>query len=206
MTRFGLTATPALDWAFSHWTGPVASSGQAVTSVTIEGDTDVEAVFVYDPRPRYSVTTVVSPPEGGTATGDVVNVLAGTPYSLLAEPNFGEGYYFVGWGIASGPATIFDNPLVGTVASTMYYTAYFEQEGVQEVRLVIDSSGPGYTVPTEGTLWYPYGTTVDLDAIPNGPYDYFDGWIGTDASAVYYDGGYKIDMLGDREITGPVWY
>ena len=59
-----ITATPALGYAFSSWTGGVANASSASTTVTMDADKTVTANFV--PVSTYVLTTAVNPSGAGT--------------------------------------------------------------------------------------------------------------------------------------------
>jgi hypothetical protein len=202
-TPYSLLATANPDWDFIGW--GIEDADPTIMDNPLIGTVASTTYFTahFEPIATYSVTTMAMPTEGGTTTGDVVGVPLGTPYELTAIPNYSEGYYFVGWGIEGAPPTIMGTPLIGTVASTTYFTAYFEQEGPEMVYLHIDSEDHGYTVPTEGTHMYPIGATVAVAAYGDDMYWYFDEWVGTNGSEVV-DG--VILMDNDKWITATFTY
>ena len=90
-----ITATPALGYAFSSWTGGVADPNAASTTVTMNADKTVTANFMA--VSTYVLTTAVNPPGGGT-----INPAAGphtynqsTVVAVTATPN--SGYAFSSW-------------------------------------------------------------------------------------------------------------
>jgi hypothetical protein len=193
-----LSAEAAPCWEFIRWDGPVASSGQATTTVLVNDDILVTAVFHYSQQCLFTVDTDEAPPEGGTTSGGIVDAQLETPFIVEAMAN--QGWNFDGWSTNGSTIVITDNPYEGSVIGNETYTAHFSTPPTVYYTLDIDSIGPGYTVPSEGSHQYPSGAIVSLEVHPYGPAGYFDKWVGTDGSAVYYDGGYKIRMTGDREI------
>jgi hypothetical protein len=66
-----IEANPAYGYLFDHWSGDVAASGSAITTVTMDATKTVTAHFVLSPN--YTLTMAVEPTGTGTtnpATGD----------------------------------------------------------------------------------------------------------------------------------------
>jgi hypothetical protein len=106
-------------------------NGQGVRSLAIApgtpsivyAGTSSGGVFRYDAVTSYALTTVVSPPAGGTVTRspDAGSYAAGTVVTLTATP--AVGYTLVGWsGDLSGPPT---NPPTVTMDANKTVTATF---------------------------------------------------------------------------------
>jgi hypothetical protein len=187
-----LSADPASGWMFSHWNGSVASSGMATTSVLIEGDTQVEAVFRLLP-PNRVVLNVIHLGEGTTIPSGSSVYLQDTEVNLYAYP--APGWHFVTW---RGPVTSY---LTTTSSVVMYESttvaAVFQPDQQERYTLYIDVDGDGTTIPTPGSHSYEPGTIVDLDAIPDSGWSFVD-WVGTHGSVVSNG---TIEMNGDRWIT-----
>ncbi len=111
-----LTATPAADFEFDRWIGDVADAQSASTSVTMDDDKQIEAVFVQ--KQRFTLTTnvtglgVVNPSSGTYDPGAQVTIVA-TPANNWA---------FSEW---QGDATGTANPLTITMDANKTITAVF---------------------------------------------------------------------------------
>jgi len=92
-----LTATPSEGYQFDSWDGDASGTSPIVT-ITMDGDKDITADFH---AIRYTLSTSISPPEGG-----MISVGSGTyepdsSVALVATPS--PGYEFISWtGDASG--------------------------------------------------------------------------------------------------------
>jgi hypothetical protein len=114
-----LTATPASDWLFSHWSGDLAGSSNPA-NVEVNGPVAITAHFVENPT--YSLTTTVNgqgtltlnPPGGSYRSNSVVQITASPA----------AGWTFANWtGDASGSA----NPLSITNDHDHSITANFAE-------------------------------------------------------------------------------
>lgn len=93
-----LAATPADGWRFDHWEGPVADPAVPVTTVTVNGNTEVTAHFAESAQPgEASVSREVNTegriPETVLLTipgGSRLDVPEGTNFALL-EMDYAEG-------------------------------------------------------------------------------------------------------------------
>ena len=92
-TVVDISAAPGSGYRFDHWTGDVADPNAASTTVTMDADKTVTAVFVK----TYVLTMQVSPSGGGTTTPAVGTYTydGGTVVNLSASRNF--GYQFDHW-------------------------------------------------------------------------------------------------------------
>ena len=94
-TVVNLTATPNSGYAFDHWEGNVADPNAAETTITMNADETVTAVFA--PDTTYTLTVQSAPSPGvsitGTHPGDTtytVPVTDGTDVVLTAPETAGE--------------------------------------------------------------------------------------------------------------------
>ena len=90
-----ITATPATGFAFDHWTGDVDNTDTPATTVTMDENQEVTAVFVA--APVYNLTMAVDPPAGGSvspATG-IHQYNQGSIVTLTATA--ASGYIFDHW-------------------------------------------------------------------------------------------------------------
>jgi len=150
-----LTANAAANWAFDYWTGN-ASGNQNPLSLSVDGPTSVQAIFV---QTAYPLT--VSTPGGGsvTANGQIIPPATfypvGSVVTLAAVAN--PGWSFLGWqGNASGT----NNSLNVTMNQTNNIQAIFGTVvGTNTLgggRIVLSQPNP-----------IPYGTTLTASAVPN---------------------------------------
>ena len=94
-----ITATPALGYVFSSWTGEVANASSASTTVTMDADKTVTANFV--PVSTYVLTTAVNPPGAGTINPPSGSYNQGDVVAVTVTAN--SGYAFSAWdGACSG--------------------------------------------------------------------------------------------------------
>ena len=164
-----ITATPALGYTFSSWTGGVADPNAASTTVTMNADKTVTANFVA--VSTYVLTTAVNPPGGGT-----INPAAGphtynqsTVVAVTATPS--SGYAFSSWtGACSGSGAC-----SVTMDAAKSVTANFTLLPTYVLTMATD--GNGTTTPAMGAHLYPQGTVVPISTTPNSGY-IFDSWTG----------------------------
>jgi hypothetical protein len=154
-----LTATPATGWHFAHWSGPVASEHVPATTVTLNADVTVTAIFEMDVQEH---TLTVAPPTGqGTTTPATGNHTynMGAVVSVTATP--ASGWLFDHW---TGPVA---NANSATTTITMNDDATVAAVFVQQqYTLTIAVTGQGTTTPAAGTQSYVAGTVVQLTAAP----------------------------------------
>ena len=118
-----LTAIPNNGWVFDHWSGDAVGSTNP-TTVIMNSDKEITAVFVEEQPMQYTLTLHADPPEGGTVV--VIGVAsasqhpAGSIVTISAIPN--NGYTFKGWTGTTGDATT-----TVTMNSDMTVTAHFEK-------------------------------------------------------------------------------
>ena len=135
-----------------------------VTTNYFGGESDPSnTVQVQVGNPMYTITTNVSPANGGTVTGGGTYP-AGSTVTLTANAN--PSYTFSQWNDGST-----DNPRTITVNANATYTATFTQDQYS-VTTYVNPAGAG-TVTGGGT--YHYGDTPTLIATANTGYE-FQGW------------------------------
>ncbi|MGA2244785.1 MAG: LamG-like jellyroll fold domain-containing protein [Verrucomicrobiota bacterium] len=160
-----LTATPALHWAFGHWGGD-ASGNQNPLAITMNSPHAVQAVFVQDAFP-LTLTT----PGGGSVTANGATIPAGTYYAtgnvvtLLATPV--NGWVFLGW---QGSISSTNNPLSLAISQTNTLQAMFGT--------VVGTNATGGEIVLSEPNPVPYGTILDISAVPNSG-NYFVNWTGS---------------------------
>ncbi|MBD0833389.1 pectinesterase family protein [Aestuariibaculum sediminum] len=130
---------------------------------------------------QYTVTTAVSPSEGGAIISDnPATVDDGTVVNLTANANF--GYEFVEWQDDLGATVSTDNPLQITVTDNVSYTAVFNQLTTYELNLTVEGGANQYMIDInpagtmiDGKRMYEAGTNVTLTASGN-PILNFSNW------------------------------
>jgi uncharacterized repeat protein (TIGR02543 family) len=135
----------------------------------------VFACEVEEPVPTYTLTTSVTPSEGGkiSVSPQESNYVEGSQVTLTPEPN--ENWVFKQW---EGDATGNTTPLQLTMTANKNVVGVFvkrdyplnikiEGEGTVEEKIVSNPSGREY----------PHGTTVELTPKPKEGWE-FDGWAG----------------------------
>ena len=154
-----ITAIPDPGWKFVRWDGTVAEPNKTTTSVTLDTNQTVTAVFE-----QLTYTLTIDKVGNGEVT-----VTPSGPYhyndevTLTATPDL--GWEFVGWSDnvdSENSVKITDNTLV---------SATFEKMGY---RLTVNNYGNGTVFVTPVGPYY-YNTVVTLVAIPD-PGWQFVGW------------------------------
>ncbi len=171
-----LTATPAAGFEFQEWIGGVADPTSPTTTIQINGDKNVTAVFREKAPTTFQLTLLVNPTSGGTTVpaAGVHTFNAGQTVTLTAVP--AANYHFVSW---SGDVA---DPNAATTTVTMNASktviANFAP-GTAEVRFTIDVNpvGGGTTTPPKGTYSYPHGTVLPITAVPAQGYTFLY-WTG----------------------------
>ena len=122
-----------------------------------------------EPIPTYTLTTSVSPNEGGkiTRSPELPNYKAGDVVTLTPEPN--EHWVFKQW---DGDATGNTTPLQISMNSNKSITGVFVK---RDYPLNIKIEGQGTVeekiIPNPSGREYPHGTRVELKPIPK------EGWV-----------------------------
>ena len=158
-TTITLTATANPGYTFSHWNDGITSNPR---TVTVNSNLSFTANFLAN---TYTITVDANPSNGGTVTGGG-SYHYGEIATLRATPN--SGFTFVGWN--DGSTELTHNV---TVTGNATYTATFSQGTVTyySVNLVCNSSEGS----VEGGGFYPAGSTITIQAIPNEGY-FFQKW------------------------------
>jgi uncharacterized repeat protein (TIGR02543 family) len=131
-----LTATPAAGYEFVSWSGDVSSTEPEVT-ITMDADKSVTAGFHII---QHTLTTSVSPPEGGSVSplGGIYDI--GSTVTLTATP--ATDYEFVSW---SGDVSGTEPEVTITMDTDKSVTANFLAT-IQEIREVMPSGISGSAV------------------------------------------------------------
>lgn len=156
-----LTATANTGYNFTQWSDGVTTNTR---TVTVNADASYEAQFALQ---QFTVTTNVTPAEGGSVTG-------GGPYNygstatLVATPN--AGYEFVEWNDHNTSST-----RIETVTENVTYTATFQLQS-HAVTVNVDDPSHG-TVSGGGS--YIHGTEATVQAYPAEDYHFLSWSDGT---------------------------
>ena len=164
-TTVTLTANPATNWHFDHWTGDITGTTNPAT-LLMDADKNVTAVFAADTRTlTVNVTgqgTVgLNPPGGAYPYGTTVTLTA----------NAAPGWRFDHWeGALTGSA----NPRTLWMIVNYTVTAVFVQD---TYALTVNTTGQGSVALNPPGGSYLSGTTVTLTATPVAGW-HFDHWEG----------------------------
>ncbi len=166
-TSVTLTATPAVGYHFTGWSGTTTSTSNPLV-VTMDSTKTLTANFAIN---QYAL--VVEAVHGSLVKSpNQATYSYGTSVTLTATPTV--GYHFTGW---SGTTTSTSNPLVVTMDSTKTLTANF---AINQYALVVEAVH-GSLVKSPNQATYSYGTSVTLTATPAVGYHFTD-WSGTTTS------------------------
>ena len=172
-TVVNLVATPDAGYRFVNWTGDIgtiANVNAASTTITMNGDYSITAIFVavYDLTISSTAGGSVTTPGEGTSTYD-----EGTVVNLVATPDV--GYSFFNW---TGNVGTIANVNAASTTITMNGDYSILANFVAVYDLTISSTAGGLvTTPGEGTSTYDEGTVVILVAEAEDGY-YFINWTG----------------------------
>ena len=133
------------------------------------------ACEVEEPVPTYTLTTSVTPSEGGkiSVSPQESNYVEGSQVTLTPEPN--ENWVFKQW---EGDATGSTNPFQLTMNANKNIVGVFVK---RDYPLNIKIEGEGTVeekiVPNPSGREYPHGTTVELTPKPKEGWE-FESWSG----------------------------
>lgn len=132
--RETISAIPNEGYRFDRW----SDGGAQTHDVVWQEDVDITAYFVKEEEDYFTVTTHVSPADGGTVTGGG-SYPPGKSVQLVAKAN--SGYVFSQWD--DGVTTI-DRYI--TVNKNYDLTAYFIKDSSQEGNLLLTNDDKYYTI------------------------------------------------------------
>ena len=164
-TTVELTAIPGTGWSFSHWDGDITGSENPV-NITIDEDKEVTANFSIN---YYTLTVDVDGQGNVNKDPDEDSYPYGTIVELTAIPD--DNWDFSHW---SGDLTGSENPKEIIIDEDKEVTAHFSQN---EFTLTVNVVGNGTVTKDPNQATYPYGTIVELTAIPDKGW-LFDSWSG----------------------------
>ncbi|MFO8101601.1 MAG: InlB B-repeat-containing protein [Dehalococcoidia bacterium] len=131
-TEVSLTAVPTNGYALDHWGGGVSCNSNVCTCVM---DAD-QAITAYFSKQYYSLSTEVSPEDGGTISPSEGTFKAGTEVTLTATP--AKGYVLDHWG---GDASCTSNECTVMMDADRAVTATFIREYLLYTSTDISSPG-----------------------------------------------------------------
>ncbi len=172
-----VSAVPEPGYVFKEWLGDVAEPANATTTIQINEDKNITAVFEQEAPDTFELTMRANPGAGGStspAAGGTYAYSAGQQVTIAATP--ASGYYFVSWsGDVSDPSS---STTTVTMDENKTVTANF-QHGSKEFNFTIDvhPQSSGTTTPSIGTYYYEDGTVINISANENAGY-VFDYWSG----------------------------
>jgi uncharacterized repeat protein (TIGR02543 family) len=181
-----LTATRAIGYVFSGWSGD-ASGTTSPVSVVVNANKNVVANFV---ATNYTLTTSAAPVAGGTVTGGG-SYGAGATATITAVP--AAGYTFAGWSGASTATTASTTIVMNSNATV---TANFKAITVVNYTLTTTANPlAGGTVTGAGT--YVSGSTATVTATAAAGYS-FIGWSGASTATTPTT---TVAMTGNLSVT-----
>ena len=173
-TNVTVKALPATGYRFVNWTGPVAGSTSATTTVYMDGDKTVTANF--EPVPRYKLTMQTDPAGGAGGTTSPVEgehqYDENTTVTVQAFPN--TGYKFDRW---QGDVASTTNPTTTVVMNgNKTVIAFFAAIPQYSITILPpDDTNMGYTDPAAGTYVLYENETLTVRAIARSGYR-FKNW------------------------------
>jgi hypothetical protein len=183
-----ITATPAVGYAFDHWSGDCTGSGAC--QVTMNADKSVTAHFTVV---THDLTMAVDPVGGGTTdpAAGVHTYAYGSVVDITATPAVGyEFNYWSGDCTGSGACQV-------TMDADKSVTAHFTVSVISyDLTIAVDPVGGGTTNPSVGVHTYAEGTVVDITATRNGGY-VFDHWSGDCTGS----GACQVAIDADKGVT-----
>jgi polygalacturonase len=159
-----LTATPAVGYSFSSWSGDVTSSANPLPYV-MDASHSVVANFTSAPTCTVAFNIIGT----GTVTPAAGTYNCGTVLHLTATP--GSGYQFTSW---SGDFSSTDNPTYFTLSANS--TINVEFDPIPTCSLTMTAAGTGSVSPPSGT--YACGSIINIQASQTDPAWAFSGWTG----------------------------
>ena len=197
-TVVNLVAVAAESYAFDYWVGDVADEFDPQTTVTMDADKTVTAVFKLASVEDWALTVDVAPPGTGTVTvdPDLPLYANGAVVNLMAAA--AEYYRFVEW--QGDPVA---DPLSPTTTITMdsdkSVTAVFEPIPTWLLEVNVEPEDAGTVQVDPDVSPYLDGTVVNLVATA-AQYYKFVRWEG-DAVADPLDPDTTITMDADKSVT-----
>ncbi|MBN1479659.1 hypothetical protein JXA70_05260 [candidate division KSB1 bacterium] len=173
-TVVDISSTPAEKYRFFNWTGDVADSQAAMTSVIMDTNKIVTAHFELI---THTLSIAVEPLGGGTtqpAVGDY-EIISDSIVAVTAES--APGYKFMEW--QGDVADSKDSSTTVVMNSDKNIKAVFDEIPPDRFipTIAVDPPAGGTTIPSEGEHEYESGKEVSIEASPAPDYE-FSKWIG----------------------------
>jgi uncharacterized repeat protein (TIGR02543 family) len=195
-----LTAVPALDFAFTNWTGDVNSASNSI-AIVIDADRSVTANFIASITPKFTLTLVTNPPGAGSIValpppGPNGTYVQGTLVTLTATA-LGTNQ-LTNW---SGAANSTSNRVTVLMDADKTVTATFVP--IVPVRYTLTlaatptNAGVVHVTPSSSNDTYVAGTVLAVVAQANAGFR-FAGWSGADNST---NNPIVVTMNGNRLLT-----
>jgi uncharacterized repeat protein (TIGR02543 family) len=187
-TVVDLEAIPDDGWEFVEWEGDVAASDDATTTVTMDDDKRVTAIFE---EGEYQLT--IRTEGSGHTTPSAGRHTYGADEDVELEAIPDDGWEFAGWegdvaddGDATTTIIMDENKTVTALFAKVVY------------QLTINLNGQGNIIPEVGEHLYPENTKVGLRAIPETGWQ-FAGWTGDVADTTAEETSVTVDS--DKSVT-----
>jgi plastocyanin len=201
-TAVTLTATPALNFAFTNWTGDVNSTSNSV-ALTIDADKTVTANFFESITPTFVLTVLTNPPGAGSIqvspppNGTNGTYIQGTVVTLTATAIGANA--FTNW---TGAVSSTSNRITVVMDADKSVTANFIPVIPPSFTLTVTASpaGAGLVIgspPPGSNGTFSAGTVVALLARPNAGFR-FIRWTGADTST---NNPIPLVMNGNKSLT-----
>jgi uncharacterized repeat protein (TIGR02543 family) len=184
-----IAAKPASGWQFVNWTGNIADSGSANTTLFVDSDKTITANFAR----IYLLTMSVSGNGTTTPPADIYTYTQDTTVNITATP--ASGWQFVNW--------------TGAVADTASSTTKVTMDGdktitasftriIQSYNVTMSVSGNGTTTPPDGIHAYAQDTIVNITASPASGWQFvrWTGAVSNPASSTT-----NVTVEGDKAVT-----
>ena len=191
-----LEARPIIGYHFVEWTGEnqtIANTNDNVTTITIQNDSNITAIFSKDGPFTLNRTT------NGTGSGCIEVNKTGPYYygdTLSVWANASIGSTFTGF---FGDLQGSNSPQMITMTENKTVNAEFTLDCYQ-LNITIIGNGNVNCEPNQ--TCYPYDTEIKITPNTEFPW-YFSEWTGPNATDLVNngDGSWNITILNDTEIT-----
>ena len=162
-----LTAVPATGYHLAAWGGDASGSASPI-NVTMDGDKSITATFAIN---TYALNVTVVGAGTVTKSPGQATYTHGQTVTLTAAA--GANYHFTGW---SGDATGATSPITVTMDSDKNITATFDINTFA-IATAVTPAGSGTIAKSPDLAQYPYGSSVQLSAVPATGYRFLS-WSG----------------------------
>ena len=199
-TRVTLTASPALNFAFTNWTGDASSPSNSI-EIVMDADKTLTANFFAAATPAFSLTLITNPAGAGRIQSSPLpnapngQYYEGTVVTLTASPS-GQNVFRDWTGDTNSTAA----SIVFAMNSDKTFTANFVPPPAYALVLTVSPTNFGSVFVTpapDSNGTYSAGTTVGLAALPSSGFR-FVGWTG---AVVSTNNPILIVMNGNRALT-----